>query len=197
MYGLCVILAITMAQADGAFLSEPESSARPEWTQRHGWSQSPIRYRVVSSERWATREEALKDAVARAVPVAQEFAAEANPRITPSWQVPPRVIYDRLVRDEHVETVDWTYGSMYRAHLLLELSPERRDNLISEWRQWVLERRLTQLGAGLGFVLICLSSVLGYLRLDEATRGYYSGWLRAGLVATVAGSAAVLYTWIV
>jgi hypothetical protein len=192
MNGLCLMLALLMSADDPAAAADK----RPEWATRESWSEPPVRYRVVASELWATPEEALDDALDRAAPIVRDFAAQADRRIKAAWQVPPRVLHDRIVTEEFLEKVDWTYGPMYRAHLLLELSPAKRDVLLGEWRQVKLQQRVGQLGAGLGFVLVCLAALLGYLRLDEATRGYYTGWLRAGLVALVAGSAAVLYTWV-
>jgi hypothetical protein len=52
-------------------------------------------------------------------------------------------------------------------------------------------RRLGLLGGGLGFVLACLATVSGYIRADEATKGYYTNWLRLAS-ATGVGAAGVL-----
>ena len=50
----------------------------------------------------------------------------------------------------------------------------------------VVARRLVTLGGSLGFVLVCLASLAGYIRADEATKGYYTHWLRAIAAAGVA-----------
>jgi len=43
----------------------------------------------------------------------------------------------------------------------------------------------------LGFVLICLAAISGYIRTDEATKGYYTNRLRM-LTAAGVGAAGVL-----
>jgi hypothetical protein len=86
---------------------------------------------------------------------------------------------------------------MHVAYVYLDLSPEKRDLLLGRWREELMRRRVNQIGSGLGFVLVCLVTLVTYLRLDDATRGYYSRWLATGAAAVVAGSAAALYTWIV
>jgi len=44
------------------------------------------------------------------------------------------------------------------------------------------------LGKILASLLVLLSAVVGYVRLDEWTKGFYTGWLRlaAGVFAVVA-----------
>jgi hypothetical protein len=54
---------------------------------------------------------------------------------------------------------------------------ERKE--VSKERQTLLAKLLAGLLAG-------LVAVAGYLRLDEATKGYYTTWLRVASVALVA-----------
>lgn len=198
MNAFVVTIAAVLAQAsDGA---AAEFAARPAWVERGDWSEPPVVYRVVTSERWATREEARRDALERAGDVAREFAAQVDSRLGASWQVPLWLVQDRLIREEFTEEVDWSYSSlapMYQSHLLVELSPAKRELMLDQWQHSVTQARVRQLGAGFGFVLVCLMTLLGYLRLDDATRGYYTGWLRTAAFGVVAATAAALYTWVV
>ena len=57
----------------------------------------------------------------------------------------------------------------------------------------MVARRLVTLGGSLGFVLVCLAAVAGYIRADEATKGYYTYWLRAVAAAGVGASGVVIY----
>ena len=197
MNGFCFSLAVVLAHA-GVILVPGADAGRPAWLDTANPAKLPAHAKVVQSELWASREEAELDALDRAALVARNFAAEVAPRIRSSWEVPTWMVEDHLLRERvYVEEVDWTYGPMYRAHALLDLSPEKRGYLLAEWHHVILLQRMREIGAGLGFILICLVSVLSYLRLDDATRGYYSRWLVTGAVAVVAGSAAVLYTWVV
>jgi transposase len=45
----------------------------------------------------------------------------------------------------------------------------------------------------MGFVLTCLAAFAGYIRADEATRGYYTNWLRALAAAGVGASGVLIY----
>jgi hypothetical protein len=182
--------------ATRGYAAKAESPAVPEWVRRDSWSEPPIRFRTVSSDLWATREEASHDGLARATRIARDFAAEANPRLRTGAPIESDVVHDHFVRDEFVEKVDWDYGPMYRAHLLLVLSPENRTVLLSRLHAAVLHRRLSQLGAGLAFVFLCLVTLLGYLRLDDLTRGYYTSWLLTGAITVVAGAGFALYSWL-
>ena len=47
----------------------------------------------------------------------------------------------------------------------------------------------------LAFVLVCLAVVSGYIKADEATKGYYTTRLRAVAVAALGAGAALLYQW--
>ena len=49
------------------------------------------------------------------------------------------------------------------------------------------------LGGALGFVLICLAAVSGYIRADEATKGYYTNRLRMLAAAGVGAAGVILY----
>ena len=186
---------VTGVQAPAA---DDATVARPEWLELAKQNKLPLHADVVASELWATRDEARDDVLEKASVRALEFAADSVPKLRNKWQVPTWLVRDRLLREPiFVEEVDWTYGTMYRAHALLDLSPQKREALLSAWHEVVLRERLAQIGGGLAFVFISLVTLFGYLRLDDATRGYYTRWLFTGAAALVAGSAAVLYTWIV
>ena len=197
MNAFFLALAVMLAQADTTPEPGAGGVARPQWIALAKESGLPLHWEAIESELWATPEEARTDVLVRAAGRAQAFAAEVAPRIRTNWIVPGWLVEGHLLREPvYVEEVDWTYGPMYRAHVLLELSPEKRELLLSKWHETVIHRRLGQVGGALGFILVCVATLLAYLRLDDATRGYYSGWLLAGATAVVAGSAAVLYSWV-
>lgn len=98
------------------------------------------------------------------------------------------------------EKLQMSFGPMYQTHALLEFGPEFRKEL--EDRRGVLKTcareraiafRLRGLALGFGAVLCLLAVTFGYLRLDAATRGYYTGRLQflaatAILIVIVAGA---------
>jgi hypothetical protein len=198
MNGFCIALVTVLTQVGTTFVPDTDSNNPPAWIEQARQSTLPLYCDAVKSELWATRDEAKIDVFERAAVRARDFAAEVAPPIKRSWETPTWMVQDYLLREPvFIEEVEWTYGPMYRAHLLLDLSPEKRDVLLKKWHEAVVRERLGHIGVGLVFVLICLATLLGYLRLDDATRGYYSRWLFSGALAIVAGSAAAIYTWIV
>ncbi len=63
---------------------------------------------------------------------------------------------------------------------------EQDRKLRDDERKAVAKDRQTLLGKLLAGLLAGLVAVAGYLRLDEATKGYYTTWLRVASVALVA-----------
>ena len=91
---------------------------------------------------------------------------------------------------------------MEQVHALLEFDQSFRDELRQHWAGRIADSRLYQIGLGAGAALLLLGSVFSYFRLDNATRGYYTGRLQfltaAAILAIVAlaSAAAFQFTWL-
>jgi hypothetical protein len=72
------------------------------------------------------------------------------------------------------------------AGLRVEVAPDDLKAILRTQRQWFLARLLALVVAG-------LTATAAYLRLDEATKGYYTNMLRAASVVLVAGVAVGLW----
>jgi hypothetical protein len=107
-----------------------------------------------------------------------------------SWK-PPAQLIDGMIIDSAVEPVVKDYGTLYVAKLRLNVSPEQRSNFVESYQRELVQRRMVLLGGGLGFILVCLGAIAGYIRADEMTRGYYTNRLRL-LAAGGVGAAGVL-----
>ena len=57
----------------------------------------------------------------------------------------------------------------------------------------LVQQRLSRSGGSLGFVLICLAAISGYIRADEATKGYYTNRLRMLAAAGVGAAGVIIY----
>jgi hypothetical protein len=70
----------------------------------------------------------------------------------------------------------------------VEVSPQDWKDILRHDRDLRVHARMVLLGKILASLLVLLSAVVGYVRLDEWTKGFYTGWLRlaAGLFAVVA-----------
>jgi len=75
-------------------------------------------------------------------------------------------------------------GRMRRIHLLMEFGDDVRTDIKDRWREAELVGRLSAVGGGVALLMGCVAIVFGYLKLDTATKGYYTRRLQlvAGLV---------------
>ena len=84
----------------------------------------------------------------------------------------------------------------YALHVALEFDDADRAYFERVWNQQQVRHRLWATAIGSGSLLALLAIVFGYLKIDTATRGYYSGRLKlaalSGAVAVVGGAVALL-----
>jgi hypothetical protein len=142
----------------------------------------------------ATRERAVADA--RRV-LRDDVANWLEPEVPRSW-APPEEMLDAMVVDEPgIHSIQKPYGEVFEATLSVDKSPQRRTSLIAVYHRQLVEQRLLGLGAALAFILICLAAISGYIRADEATKGYYTNRLRMLAAAGVGASGVILYHMLV
>ena len=77
--------------------------------------------------------------------------------------------------------------------LTADFSPRRRAELVEAYNRELVQHRLVTLGGTLAFVLICLAAISGYIRADEATKGYYTNRLRMLAAAGVGAAGVIIY----
>lgn len=90
-----------------------------------------------------------------------------------------------LYRDEFVEPVESSVGDMQNLYTLVEITPEDgeriRKSREKHIRVTLRDERVTIVTIFAGGILGLVALVFGLLKLDEATRGYYSKWLLLGV----------------
>jgi outer membrane biosynthesis protein TonB len=79
-----------------------------------------------------------------------------------------------IFRDQWQEDVLASFGPMIQVHTLLEFNEETRHDLQQRWLAGRAENRLGFAGLGAGLILALLGTMFGYLKIDTATRGYYT-----------------------
>jgi hypothetical protein len=92
-----------------------------------------------------------------------------------------------------------TVGSMEQYHALIEFPQGFQDRIRHQWDQVKAKWRLAQLGLVAGGAILLLGTVFGYFRVDNATRGYYTGrlqFLSAAAILAIVGAGVVLARWI-
>jgi hypothetical protein len=149
----------------------------------------PPGVRRVTGQLSATEERALADARHQ---LEHEVAAWITPEVATSWK-PPAALITRMVHKSGVSPIVKEYGTVYEATLEADFTPQFRAEILAAYQREVVGHRLATLGGSLGFVLACLAAVAGYIHADEATRGYYTRWLRALAAAGVGASGVIIY----
>ena len=148
---------------------------------------------TVSGRLSATEDRARNDAREKLEDLLTERLAPEVPR---TWKVPPELI-DGMIRQVVIVPHNRDYGTVYEATLKVDFSPQRRAEVVAVYQREVVLKRLVLLGGLLAFVLFCLAAVSGYIKTDEATKGYYTTRLRLAAAAGVGAAGVVLYRWLV
>ena len=147
---------------------------------------------LVESPASATEERAVKNLTASIDEAVADWLAKSD--VPRSWHA-PRALVNRMVQGtpsvELIEQLE--YGDLYQASVPVAFSRESKSAILQEYRRDVSARRMLQLGGGLAFVLACLAVVSGYIRTDEATKGYYTNRLRLAAAAAMGGAGVLLY----
>jgi len=165
----------------------------PAWFRKPGAGLSGGE-RVIKGRLSATEERALAD---NRQAIEREVAEWLGPDVPRSWK-PPKAMVDGLIRTAHVEPIPRDLGIpvlsefrlVYQAGSVVDLGPARRERIIAAFNRDLVTRRLGLLGGGLGLALIGLAGLAGFIRADEATKGYYTTRLRL-LAAAGVGAASV------
>ncbi len=145
---------------------------------------------IVNGRLSATKERAVADARRQ---LRDDVASWLDPEVPRSWVPPVRMLDAMVVQGPQLKTIQKSYGELFEAALTVDASAQRRTALVEVYNRQLVERRLATLGATLVFILICLAAVSGYIRADEATKGYYTNRLRMLAAAGVGASGVIIY----
>jgi hypothetical protein len=154
---------------------------------------APAQTRTVEGQVSATEDRA-KDDARRAL--RESVLKWLGPEVHRSWTPPARLL-EAMILETRIIPVVKSYGTLYVAELKVDVSPQRRARFVESYDRDLVRDRLTTLGAVLAFVLICLAAMSGYIRADEATKGYYTNRLRMLAAAGVGAAGAIIYNMVV
>lgn len=149
---------------------------------------------AVSGQQFADAATAEKNALSEAARLVGADFEQARGLRSETWILGDGVKH--AIRDRFTEEIQRTAGenqfTVYRSHLLIELSPQTRNLIEPIWRAQVSESR-SFLVAGLLAGLTAFAGIIcGYFRLDDRTGGRYRGRLRlatVGAIVLVGGTA--------
>jgi hypothetical protein len=133
-----------------------------------------------------TPQEAKEDALENARTRVIAYLRRQNPSV--DWTPPADYVQTALVKEEKVERKEFEadVGTMYRVRLGLEVAGKDRAEMMRRARHYLMEQRQACLLKVLGAMVALLAVAAGYVRLDDWSKGYYTGWLRLGAVSCAA-----------
>jgi hypothetical protein len=151
---------------------------RPAWVESRPVLDGEVHQVAVKSDYHAREHEcrrALDQEIQRAT---REYLAEylGDPTAPMFFPYSLEQIKQRCLSSEHVfhEVVQVSFGPMHQVHALLEFRQDFRAELEQHWRRVTAAWRLLTTAG----IVLCVLAVVGvafsYLRLDTATRGYYT-----------------------
>ena len=195
------------AEADPVIESAKETvvipPGRPEWVEKDPNQSGEIYSIPVSSGPYAHDSEARRALDREVEKAMREYIAEyLGSSLAPRFvSYDARTIKQRFVKPENFyhDVATYSVGPMYEHFALVEFDKSFRNELDSRWEGVRGKSRLMQMALFAGAGLLLLSSVFGYFRLDNATRGYYTGRLQfmtAAAILAVVGAGALVAQWI-
>lgn len=146
----------------------------------------------VTGESQSTANAARQDALRAAGRVLAEHLRERYPGYnytpTPDFLIDHKLVDDGREESHQLDAPEAPV--MIRATYTVELRPSEIDNLLNEDRHLRAEDRLKQAAYILGAIVVVLLVFVGYIRVDEWTKGYFS--LALKLTALALAAAALL-----
>lgn len=166
------------------------STGQPDWAGTPPVVEGNRLLVPVSSQQWATRDEARQQLTELATKFVKEHYQNECP-LPGNWNLPPGLVEEKIARQINIEVIDKDFGNgirgnMYRAHVRLDLDERFRDMLRASWHDRLVVHRLTWLGSLLSLVTVVLGSAHGYFRLDDLTGGRYGRRLKLAAGALIA-----------
>jgi hypothetical protein len=176
---------------------------RPVWVEAPPVREGTVHSTVVCSDPYATQAQAnhaLEEKVraATAEYIGEYLQSELAPQLI---RYNLNDIKQKLMSPDRIyhEKISVSIGPMHQVHAKLEFSPDFRDQLDRRWGELRATYRLAETGLISGGVLLLLATVFGYFRIDNATRGYYTGRLQfmaATMILAIVAGGAMFSRWI-
>jgi hypothetical protein len=151
--------------------------------------------RDVTGDRCANTVRAAADARRQLVVEVKNWLEEVG--IDHSWVPPQPILNDMVIGQPDFTPETLRDGdhelNLVRATIKADFSEGRRREFLNVYHQHVGGRRLVLFGGGLTLLLAALAAISGYIRADEATKGYYTNRLRLLAAAGVGAAGMVVY----
>jgi len=84
-------------------------------------------------------------------------------------------------------------GEMHQVTLEIKVTPQARKEMWQHDRDFRAGERMLWLARVLAAMVALLAAVAGYFRMEEMTKGYYTGWLRLAAAGFIGAAAVMLF----
>lgn len=184
---------IPLAEAD----STPPGPDAPQWVRNPPKSTENLYRRVVETEWWPDEatcrqksDEVLQREIAQWMSSIHREAVGNYRGVSPeSIGLTPGYIRDRLVTAEYFASREFTHDDGVNLYMQIEIPESQKQWVIRQWRNEVRGHQTAAVAMGMGSVLACLAGVLGLIKLDTYTKGYYTKRLFIGVpLAIISGT---------
>ncbi len=192
------------------------ASTRPSWVNNPPKRVGDVQSEVIVTDEWSTEEECERarniglmlkvyEHIQKliGVPYQSNLAdhklsselASADSRLTrlTSSGVTLDYALREIAKDEYVESVERSVGPMKKMYTLVEFTPKVDQELRERWDGYRRQMQFSKVGVSAASVLGLLSVVWGLLKIDTATKGYYTKRLFLGVPAAIIGIALLLW----
>lgn len=176
---------------------------RPDWVEAPPVREGTVHSTAVCSDPFSTPSQALHALDEQLKLATSEYIGEyLHSDLAPSLiRFNVNEIKQKLLPPQNIyhEKITVSIGPMHQVHAKLEFPPDFREQLDRRWAELRATYRLAETGLVSGGVLLLLATVFGYFRLDNATRGYYTGRLQfmaAAAILAIVASGAMFSRWI-
>jgi len=195
--------AVAAAESDEAEAEPAPAVHRPDWVEAEPRKVGGAYQMAIAVGPYSTRLECdreLPEELNRAID--EYVSVYIGPRACGHVRLPLQYIQDEIVKENWLEQKQVVISpkgqipekrvAMAQLHVLLEFDHAVNARIQEAWNTVVVRERLYGVGALTATLLVLLSTVYGYLRIDLATGGAYRGRLRLAaaaviLIAIVAG----------
>lgn len=168
---------------------------RPKWLDEPTGLVNGVYYTIVVAGPHSTRADCdeelpakLTEAVNRYI---DSYLGEGASHLV---SLPPGYVKDEIVQADYEETYNASFGPMKNLHVQLAFDRKVCSELKRRYHQALADLRMKEVAIGGGSVLLLLGAMFSYLKLDTATRGYYTGRLRVATALAILGGGAAAFS---
>lgn len=190
LFAFASMLGVSMVVLAGPAEASRPRPGRPPRVQRVTLVTAPVT-REIAGNLCATTERAEVDARKQLSATVRDWLADSG--VDREWAPPAKLVDRMVIGRPSFEPVKVKELDVVRATLTADFSEGRKREFLEVYRRHTGGRRLAILGGGLLVVLAGLAAVSGYIRADDATKGYYTNRLRLLAAAGVGAAGVAVY----